>query len=400
MSSRAGQRVLARDSVSARSSAPGVGLADRRSNASPSDRPYALVSLNALVQEVVYNTDRLALGEMHGYRAMFRLSSGSRLRLVEFVEALCETSWAMSLAVGNANVLEDARDITVDRYSYLPSDDASDANGGGPDCRNYFRLFLLQMERWLREHPEAGPLEEEEAAARLLQRRVIQDFRFACMEAKRRLNPGRTRYAWNVDGGVIHLWLPTSLPGSERRAWLEANVADPDPGRPGEGKRVQGIADSLLGTARHVPLSSLDGMLARSQQACPLRTLTEQEVTAEGLGAAVATEKAANLDLQRPAIRALGADCVEDLVRQVFEDLGDGTYEEKRLAESFGITRSTFSRFAGSRWRGGTTEDVPDLWRNTAQTLANHGPFMAAAREAGVWPRVEAVLTGGCEREQ
>ena len=67
-------------------------------------------------------------------------------------------------------------------------------------------------------------------------------------------------------------------------------------------------------------------------------------------------------------------------------------YEEKRLADAFGISRATFTRFAGSRWKMDADGRVPDLWANTAQTLAAHAPFMEAAEEAGVWNNVELIL--------
>ena len=120
--------------------------------------------------------------------------------------------------------------------------------------------------------------------------------------------------------------------------------------------------------------------------------MIEQELQAHGLAKVVADEKAANIDLQRPAIRALGKLQLKQLILRIFENLAQEAYEEKRLADVFGISRTTFTRFAGSRWEAALARRVPDLWANTAQTLATHGPFMEAAQEAGVWDNVELVL--------
>ena len=367
----------------------------QRVSQTASSRPYATASLIALVRRIVDSSDRAALKELHDHRTVFRLGNGQSMLLAHFIEALARTSWASQLAGGYGRVLEGAYDITVDRYFLLPCDGNGDGHGpsGGLDCRNYYRLFVYQAARWKCSHPDASMPEREAAAAQLLQARVIQDFRFALMEAKRAVNPARTRYAWKVRGGVINLWMPASLPGSKRQEWLAANVGDPDLSRPGEGKRVQEVVDRLLGTARHYCWDARPGAIAlRSSDQTPLHCLTQREVSIRGLAATVADEKAMNLDLQRPAVKRLGMDRLRGLILRIFHDLAEDAYEEKELAERFGLSRATFCRFAGSRWRNGSVNGIPDLWANTAQTLANHAHFVEAAEEAGVWRQVRAVL--------
>ena len=43
---------------------------------------------------------------------------------------------------------------------------------------------------------------------------------------------------------LIALWLPVALHGSDRRAWLEEHVDTPEPTRPLERERIQGIVDN------------------------------------------------------------------------------------------------------------------------------------------------------------
>ena len=80
------------------------------------------------------------------------------------------------------------------------------------------------------------------------------------------------------------------------------------------------------------------------------------------------------------------------------EDVEPAPLPEISLAEAFGLSQATLSRFAGSRWRSGARTRLPDLWRNVAQTLARHTAFIEMAEKAGVWGKVQRVLgqpTGG-----
>ena len=74
-----------------------------------------------------------------------------------------------------------------------------------------------------------------------------------------------------------------------------------------------------------------------------------------------------------------------------------------KIADSIGINRATFTRFAGCNWlRGDRKGDIPipDLWLNTAHTLAKYPVFVKAAQAAGVLPRVKKVLEDSVKRSQ
>jgi hypothetical protein len=115
-------------------------------------------------------------------------------------------------------------------------------------------------------------------------------------------------------------------------------------------------------------------------------------ITVEGLARAVADEKVNNIDHQRPKIQELGPKRLKRLILRAFQDLHDGCYQEKRLAERFRRSRPTVSRFAGSRWRTRPDAPPPDLWVNVAEVLAANDDFVEAAKAVGVWPRVQDVL--------
>jgi len=67
------------------------------------------------------------------------------------------------------------------------------------------------------------------------------------------------------------------------------------------------------------------------------------------------------------------------------------------------LSFSTLTRFAGSHWKQHCndviSEYVPDLWRNTAATLAGHNDFVMVAKKAGVLKRVREILKKHDARE-
>ena len=351
---------------------------------------YETLSLAELAQRIVERDDRSALAEFHENRTVFRLNGGPAVTLVDFLDLLCRSDWVLGLVDGNDEALTKARDIAVDKFGRLPW--RENGSTRGPDCRPYFRLFLKRVGKWREDHPGARSLAAEVSAVGILQGIVVSHLRFSCMEAKRSVNPARTRYAWRLPQGTTYVWMPRSMRGLQKRRWLERNIADPDSRRPGEQDRVQSVIDRRLGVPRHVGLSDgADWLGSRRRMDDPLQVAIQREIDTHGLTECVAEEKASNIHKQRPALQALGRSGLRDMVRRILTDLGGEGYEEKAVAEAFGLSRSTFSRFAGARW-GKDGADVPDLWRNVAQTLSRHRPFVEAAREAGVWGAVEEVL--------
>lgn len=368
---------------------------DGRAVEAGSDRPYGRLGLTELAERIVRTGDREALRELHDRRTPFSLRDGPAMSLLGFLAASSSRTSAWRRAGCNELLLERARDLTVDKFAHLPRDTTGDGvlKSSGPDCRYYFRAFVRHMRRWRRDNQDATPMEEELAAARALQRLVLQQFHRSCQEAKRALNPARGRYTWRVDGGELCVWMPTAMTGGERRRWLEANVDDPDPSRSGERQLVQSIIDRHLGFPRHVPLDEA-ALGVQSGRSCiaPPDSSTGEESRLPRLAEFVAEEKAERIGEQRPAIRALGPSSLRQLILRILGDLGASRYQEKAIAAAFGLSRPTLSRFAGSRWRSSPSTRVPDLWLNMAHVLAGRAAFVEAAQEAGVWDRVEQLV--------
>jgi hypothetical protein len=341
---------------------------------------YRQLPLLCLLERIATAGDQAALRELHDHRTLFRHRDSGPLLLAQFVDRLRSSSLAHRLAGSDTAVRDRAYDLTIDKFTRMPTG-REPGDRRGPDCRRYYRFCLARIARSRQGAPLAGDrLESEKEAACGLQGYVVWQFRRSCLEARRSANPALCRVAWTVGRGVVHLHMPRSMPPGQRRAWLQAHVDDPDPARPGERHRIQAIVDRHLLMPAFLPLQQVPHL-----HGSPAQTSADFGDLAE----VVADEKARNVQHQRPAIRALGPSVLACMIRQIFADLGDGRYQAEGLARSFGLSKPTFSRFAGSRWAGRGTHPIPDLWANTARVLATHPAFAQAARETALWPRIE-----------
>jgi len=355
-------------------------------------RPYGGLPLTALAKRIIDASDREALKEFHDFRHLFRLSGGKPQLLAEFVRKLSHTGWAGKLTHRNVNHLDMAYDFTIERFTNLPAGDLHEEKKKhrGVDCRRSFKAFLDSVSKLNNGETASSPIEAEIFAAKVLQRQIIRYYRLSCLEARRHSNPARSRYVWRLNGSNIYVWMPVSISGSQRRRWLNDNVKDPDPLRPGEKARIQAIVDKELGVPCHVPLDAKGDCMNRDIAASVSPTQIDREIIITGLAETVAAEKSRNIKQMRPAIRALGKEKLRAMILEIFQNIGREGYLERKLADAYGLSKSSFSRFAGSGWRN--IEKIPALWANTAEALSQHTAFMEAAREAGVWRKVELIL--------
>ncbi len=363
---------------------------------------YRMMPLLELVRRIVHGSDRDALKELHDNRMLFRYEHEEALLLVDYILAIGQGILARRWCGYDDTTLEQAINLTVDKFFNLPGEAPNCEHPGrrGPHCFYYFGAFLDYATAKLKTEPPANAIEEEMTVAEMLRRLAMRHFYLSCLESKRRVQKLVRRYIWKLNGNTLYLWLPITLPGQQCQKWLEANIPDLDPARVGEQDRVQAVVNLLLGRRRIFSLSDLEVLgerLPPSSHSLP--SMIDEQISVDGLADTVAAEKAENIKRQRPAIRRLGEDKLKQLVQTVFTELAYGSYEEKRIAACFELSRATFSRFAGSRWNHNCkvpiVTSVPDLWRNTAQTLAGHSDFVIAAQKAGVWKRVSAVLDAG-----
>jgi len=332
-------------------------------------RLYQNVSIIELVQLVVHDKDREALKELHDHRRLFRLNKSTSLLFAQFIESLCNSHWALSLACFDYNLLERTYDLIIDRFSNLPCDSKSTKNH------------------------EYNDLEREMLAVKILQDTVTRQFVYCCREAKRMQNPTRSRYKWILPNGTLVVWMPIAISGNERRAWLDRHVNNPDPKRDGEQQRVQQIVDCELGTVCISSLEDLHELSAIdliSNNNIPPSSGCQIDI--KGLAETIVEEKAKNIHLLRPSIRVLGRTKLRKLIYKIFHEIIEGNYEEKKLADLFGLSQATFSRFAGSRWRVSVNVRPPDLWTNLAQALTTNKTLVETAEKCGIWQKVKQII--------
>jgi len=359
------------------------------------------VPLAELARDIAEQGDREALRELHACRRVFRDLGGQAVLMTDFLLELKGRDLTFQWCGRDPVVVDQAYDLTLAKFHDLPS---TSQNGGavepsqGPDCRYYFRALHEHITKEFQQRPPTSIIDAEVRAAGAFQRLVTRHFYLSCLECRRRAAKLVRRYTWKLNGDRLVLWLPVEMSGSRCRAWLHENIPDPDPVRPGERDRVQGIVDRLLARRRILSLDQLKERGAyRGAEAVAEPWTLAAEISSVGLAHAVAEEKAESIDDQRPSIRGLGKSRLKELIRAVFESLTEDRYRAERIAARFGLSKATFSRFAGCQWRrdggdGAIVHHIPDLWRNTAHVLAGHEDFVAVARRAGVWNRVRQVI--------
>jgi len=359
---------------------------------------YGHLTLLRLVELIARDGDRTALQELHNNRRVFHYSIDKQpLRLAEFTDRLRQSSHARQWCNGESEILEKAYDLTISKFSNLPNfkKDCPGVKREGSDCRYYYEAFVKQAAKTTDSDFRYRDDDKERQMAKLLQNLIVRHFRLSCQECSRRDRKLTTRYLWQVNGHMMEIFLPVDIEGRQRGKWLADNIQDVDPVQPGERDRVQDIVDDLTRKRNILSLEDIEEntIVADSLGSGPQ---IQQEITVKGLADVVAEEKAENIEIQRDAIQQLGKEKLRQLVRQIFDCLSRGQYEVVKIAENFGINKTTFSRFAGSNWltQSGKSRDypIPDLWFNTAQTLAGHPAFVRVAEDTGILGRVEEVL--------
>ena len=365
-------------------------VANRRMDFSSSGyESYSSARLSKVIQAIVAHADPVALQELHENRTAFRLNGSGPIRLAELVDGLARR------AAGQGNPCTDeAYDLTIDKFSRIPA--GRNGNGAGVDCRNYLRSFLAFVGRREADWNGISEMERDGVEARALQNHVTQHFRLSLLECQR--NNDMTRYTWRLPQGPLMLLMPRTLRGHARRTWLEQHVSDVDPARPGERERVQALIYEHFGHASCVPFREdcqLDSVWPW-RLAGPPPWAGLDPMPGNALAGIVAEEKTENIAEQRPAVQALGREPLRALILRIFEDIEADCYSAADVAGQFKLSKASLSRFAGVHWNGdGKTENMPDLWRNTAHVIASDPIFVEVAREAGVWPRIRDLSEGG-----
>ena len=338
-------------------------------------KPLQWFPLESLIECIVEHGDQDALNELHDHRTVFTFGVKTRLRLVEYLDCLRN----LEAKRGEDRIADHAYDLTVAKFSRLPSTD--EAPRAGTDCRRYFRPFVERMKKDPVRKMGGVVLLDEYRAAQRLQGLVGWHFKLSLRESGRRECPGMSRYDWKLSTGTISVLMPKSLAGRRRGEWLNANIQDPDAGRPDENHRVQDIVNQHFGHQ----FEPLDENAAYGQVASD----TDKDASADDLIEALAEEKAERQAELSRRIRGLTRASLKKMIRAICNELMEEESGEEEIAKSYCIGKVEFSRFAGTRWAA--RKSVPVLWANLAHLIASREDFGEVARAAGIWPKVERI---------
>lgn len=346
---------------------------------------YSMQPLLNLIRLIAEDSDPLALQEFLERRTVFRWGAGPRLLLIEYVFKLRDHAFSQWHHPRASELADQAYSLTVDKFSRLRSDDEVQ-KGSGPDCRRYFAAVLRRCQNM--QARGASALEKEAEMATLLQEAVQRHYFLSCKEVGRQLHPYTHRYCWKFNGQALRLYMPRRMTGDEKRAWLEKRFSLPRQDAMPSRAQAQAIIDEELIECFRKEINAAHVRTRRAGiTALPWSML--YGTSTDGMAGLLAEEKANQIQKLRPSIQALGVDALKRLIVEVFAHLHRGQYNEGALARAYGLSRSAFSRFAGSQWhKSEKSRSVPALWANFAELLSGNPVFVEAAKAADVWELV------------
>jgi len=234
-------------------------------------------------------------------------------------------------------------------------------------------------------------LDEETEVARLFRNLVLGEIYYSGLEAYRETERAFERYPWQVPGiKPIQLKRPSWIKTGEFRKWLEQNIDFNHL----EKEIIQEQIYKRFGFGKHFDFDEIQeydtGLAinpdpARAEERAHLETLYEK----------VANEKSESFQEQRPAIRKLGREKVQQLVLRILNDYVEQGSKDIDIAKEFNLTKATYSRFAGRDWKkskNGSAMGVPDLWLNMAKMINQDPYFSEAAISLGIKEMVDRII--------
>jgi hypothetical protein len=358
-------------------------------------KKYLKESTVFLLQRIVCDSDRLALDVLLETRKLYHTREKSGLSIIQYMIGLRDK--LMPPQECNNNFLEIADcayDLTLAKYSNLPnsSPKAPKANtyrqkGDSVDCRLYYFAVLNQIQERIFNVKPKGPLEEEKITGSVFQGLVTKNFFRSRLECARS-SKFTIRYVWNACGKKFSLKYPSHMTAKQFREWLSQNTQHINLMKPDAQIELQSLINEKLKAGYHIEIDNLNDFDVSEQRNEPLSNdVKDSNKFTKDLSNSVTRRKVRNLNKQRPAIRKLGKKKLENLIKEIFEQLDEDEFTPGRMAKKYGISKSTFSRFAGSKWneidQNIEVASIPDLWQNTAKVLAGNPILMETVIAAG-----------------
>ena len=306
------------------------------------------------------------------------------LCMADFAVAIKQSRFAARATGGDELAAELAYDLTMEKFLSLP--ESKDAGCDTVDCVRYYRAFLLEVERRIEFRKARSVVESEQISSDCLQGFFLRTFTFACREAVRRRKGWVRRYRYRFGKADCVLWVPTEILGDRIHDYLDPLVTESQENGSELRAELQAAVDRIFRVRGKVSLSALQDL------GLPSEASDSPAWRVSDLAETVASEKACNLDAQRPAIRRLGSRHLRLLITEIFQAISDGGCVAAEIAARYDLSPATYSRFAGLRWLKGNGWQVPDLWRNTIGVLCSDPRYAAAAGRFLRQDRVQQLL--------
>lgn len=320
---------------------------------------YSFLSTFELIEKIS-RQDKSALNYFISNRKLLPFNN-KRITLPEFLYKLRKDNFSpFILLFPNEKHLVIKLDMTYNRtltkFTELKPDDVKK----GLFCNKQYESLLEQIKDFKKKSPNYTELELEKGIEIIFKRMVVRHLRYEWKEVCRSNTRLYKRYPWKLPTGTIELKRPQHIDGRSFNKWLAEHVDNPNPEDKKEKYRIQKIIGDWFGSLSEIDISDIDYTLKESKD-----PYAEIEKYPEDFKTMLATEKSSNIESLRSAIRVLGKAKLYSLVKEILESHEFDESKDSEIQRKYGLSKSTFSRFAGRNWNINNRE-VPDLWKNIA----------------------------------
>ena len=349
-----------------------------------------------LIERIAVKSDSKALNHLLSYRKLLKINK-KRFLISDYLWHMKQSNFYPFVKVSDlekdlAEKIDSVYDRTLQKFSILrPAKNISDDEG--PFCnKQYEYLYSYACESL----QNVSSLDEEIFIEQLFQNSVIRHIKYSWKESCRLVNKEYNRYRWELTRGTIELKKPHHITGHKFRIWLEENIPDVDTKRSGEKERIQKIINDNYGNMGDISIEEYgDRSLLLSTNENQENIITNNYIKGKFFNV-IADEKANSVSDLRPSIASLGSKKVKELVMMILNSFADSEINDTAIFKKFGISKATYSRFAGSDWKknnvdGIEIKEVPDLWKNIAKVVNSDPHFFELVVSLGVNKTVENI---------
>jgi hypothetical protein len=363
---------------------------------------YKYLSTFELIKNVALHSDNIALNEILASRKLLVLKKKKRLLLPEYLWQLKERNFYPFVIVGKneRNVdekIDRTYDLILQKFLILKPSIITNENKG-PYCDNQYKELYKKINELKIERKIHKASDYEEAIEKIFRNMVVRHLKYSWGEVCRQMNHFYHRYRWELPAETMELKKPRWKKGNEFRRWLEINVWDEDNEKSLERKQVQKKIYDSFGHPFDISID-VDNDLRNKLSVIddPIEMMKKEDM-GNRFYESIADEKANNVQRLRPSIRNLGKEKIKELVLYILNNFNNDDYNDITVANKFGLSKATYSRFAGKDWKKGKVIESPDLIRNIAKVVNSHPIFLEVVTDLGQRDVINTILNAKEEK--